>query len=84
MTKSNDFDVNSGFSRVMDPRDARRQLHMSAGLVAVLALAAAAVLATPKAQHVAANPKPITLTVQAPQLIHVQQAAQSGKILPGG
>ena len=69
-----DIEPNSGFTRVMDPQDARRQLHVSAALAAVLAVAAAALLVMPRTQQVAANPKPITLTVQAPQLVHVQQA----------
>ena len=85
MTMQRKFDIepNAGFARTMDPQDARRHLHMSAGFIGVMALAIAAVMATPKADKVAANPKSITLTVQAPQLVHVQQA-QSGKILPGG
>ena len=85
MTTQRNFDIepNAGFTRTMDPLDARRQLHMSTGFVVVLAVAIAAVMATPKAERVAANPKSITLTVQAPQLAHVQQA-QSGKLLPGG
>ena len=70
-----DLEPNSGFTRVMDP-------HVSAALAAVLAIAAAAVLAMPRTQQIASTPKPITLTVQAPQLVHVQQAQI--KAQPGG
>ena len=77
-----DLEPNSGFTRVMDPQDARRQLHVSAALAAVLAIAAAAVLAMPRTQQIASTPKTITLTVQAPQLVHVQQAQI--KAQPGG
>ncbi len=72
----------AGFTRVMDPRDARRQLHASAVILGILGLAAVMVLATPRMPQVATSSAPVRLTVQAPQIVHVQQAAIA--LQPGG
>jgi hypothetical protein len=74
--------TDAGFTRGMDPQDARRQLHISAAILAVLALAAGLVLATPRYTQIAANPAPVKLTVQAPQLVHVKEARMVRQ--PGG
>ena len=80
MTVSNHFDPvqDAGFTRAMDSCDARRQLHVSAAaIVAIMAIAAVVVIATPGLLHGAYNPAPIELTVHAPQLVHVQQAVRA-------
>jgi hypothetical protein len=72
----------AGFTRVMDPQDARRQLHISAAILGVMAVAAALVLSTPRFPQMAENHAPVKLTVQAPQLVHIQQASATQQ--PGG
>ena len=62
----------SGLVRAIDPQTARRQLHMSLGLLGVLAVASAGAafgLRPGPAAH-----SPVSLTVQAPQMIHIQHA----------
>ena len=67
-----------GLVRAIDPQTARRQLHMSLGVLGVLALAATGAAfglrpgATPHG--------PASLTVQAPQMVHVQHA----RVIPRG
>ncbi len=73
---------NAGFSRAMDPQDARRQLHVSAAIVGVLAIAATVVLSLPRLPEVASAREPVKLTVQAPQIVHVKHASSAAQ--PGG
>ena len=61
-----------GLVRAIDPQTARRQLHMSLGLLAVLAVASAGAA-------FGLRPGPVAeakthFTVQAPQMVHVQHA----------
>ena len=61
-----------GLVRAIDPQTARRQLHMSLGLLAVLAVASAgAALGLRPAPMAQAKAH---FTVQAPQMVHVQHA----------
>lgn len=57
--------------------DARRQLHVSAAIVAIMAVAAVAPLAMPRPPHGAYNPAPIKLTVHAPLHAHFERAARA-------
>jgi hypothetical protein len=62
----------NGLVRAIDPQAARRQLRLSLGLLSVLALASAGAA-------FGLGPGPVDLTptgvtVQAPQMVHVQQA----------
>ena len=75
-------DRDAGFTRVMDPRAARRQLHVSAAVAAIFGLAAAVMLTTAQVPASAPANQQVKMTVQAPQMVHVQQA--SVKAQPGG
>ena len=62
----------SGLIRSIDPQTARRQLHLSLGVLGILAMASAGV-----AFGLRPSPVDLTatrLTVQAPQMVHVQHA----------
>jgi hypothetical protein len=62
-----------GLVRAIDPQTARRQLHMSLGVLGILAVASAGAalgLRPGPAAH-----SPVSLTVQAPQMVHVQHAS---------
>jgi len=61
-----------GLVRAIDPQTARRQLHMSLGLLGVLAVALAGAAFGLRPGPV--DQSPARLTVQAPQMIHVQHA----------
>jgi hypothetical protein len=61
-----------GLVRVIGPQAARRQLHLSLGLLGILAVASAGAA-------LGLRPGPVDLTharhtVQAPQMVHVQHA----------
>ncbi len=75
-------DRDAGFARVIDPRAARRQLHVSAAVAAIFGLAAAVMLSTAQVPAAAPAYQQVRLTVQAPQMMHVQQAAS--RMQPGG
>ena len=62
----------NGLIRSIDPQAARRQLHLSLGVLGILAMASAGV-----AFGLRPGPVDLTatrLTVQAPQMVHVQHA----------
>ena len=61
-----------GLIRVIGPRAARRQLHLSLGLLGVLAVASAG--AAFGLRPGLLDQSPAGLTVQAPQMVHVQHA----------
>jgi hypothetical protein len=71
------FDADAGFTRRIDPKAARRQFNMSLGLVVALTVATLGSALTVGAPSVVASREPARLTVQAPQLIHTQQAART-------
>ena len=61
----------SGLVRAIDPQTARRQLHMSLGVLGALVIATGAgssLRPAPAAQT------QVRLTVQAPKMVHVQHA----------
>ena len=62
----------NGLIRVIGPHAARRQLHMSLGLLGLVALATAG--ATFGLRPGPVDQNPARLTAQAPQMIHVQHA----------
>ena len=65
----------AGFTRAIDPVAAHRQFVLSLGLVAVITVATIAATLTLKVgetRSASAN-----ITVQAPQMMHVQQADQA-------
>ena len=68
----------SGLVRTIDPQTARRQLHMSLGVLGVLALATAGAAVGLRPGPMA--PMQASLTVQAPQMVHVQHA----RMIPRG
>lgn len=76
--------TDEGFLHKMDPEAARRQFTMSLGMVVVLAVATLAATFTLQIKPVQVQSAPAALVVQAPQLVHVQQAAQDMKRQPGG
>ena len=61
-----------GLVRSIDPQTARRQLHLSLGLLGVLAVASAGAAFGLRPGPTAHGP--VSLTVQAPQMVHVQHA----------
>ncbi len=61
----------SGLVRAIDPQTARRQLHMSLGVLGALVVATGAGLSLRPAPT---TPTQVRLTVQAPQMVHVQHA----------
>ena len=61
-----------GLVRAIDPQSARRQLHMSLGALGILTVVSAGAafgLRPGPMTH-----SPVSLTVQAPQMVHVQHA----------
>ena len=62
----------NGLIRVIGPRAARRQLRMSLALLGVLAAATAGAALCPRPGLL--DQSPAGLTVQAPQMVHVQHA----------
>jgi hypothetical protein len=62
----------SGLIRSIDPQTARRQLHLSLGVLGVLAAASASAVFGLRPGPV--DLTPARLTVQAPQMVHVQHA----------
>jgi hypothetical protein len=76
-----------GFRRTVEPEAARQQLHMSLGLVVLLAIAAAAIGLSfrfePQVLEARIN-APVRLVVQMPQHVNVLQAARKSTELPGG
>ena len=58
--------------RAIGPQAARRQLHMSLGLLGVLAVASTGAAFGLRSRHL--DQSPARLTVQAPQMVHVQHA----------
>ena len=76
-----------GFRRTVDPDAARQQLHMSFGLVILLAAAIAGLALSFHFEPqtlVAGMNAPVKLVVQVPQRIEVQQASRKSAELPGG
>ena len=61
-----------GLVRAIDPQAARRQLHLSLGVLGLLALASAGAAFGLRPGPV--DLTPAHLTVQAPQMVHVQHA----------
>ena len=61
-----------GLVRAIAPQAARRQLHLSLGVLGLLALASAGVALGLRPGPV--DLTPTRLTVQAPQMVHVQHA----------
>ena len=61
-----------GLVRAIDPQAARRQLHLSLGVLGLLAVASAGAAFGLRPGPV--NLTPARLTVQAPQMVHVQHA----------
>ena len=61
-----------GLIRVIDPQAARRQLHLSLGVLGLLALASAGAACGLRPGPV--DLTPARLAVQAPQMVHVQHA----------
>ena len=62
----------SGLVRTIDPQAARRQLHLSLGVLGLLAVASAGAAFGLRSGPV--DLTPARLTVQAPQMVHVQHA----------
>ncbi len=62
----------SGLIRVIGPQAARRQLHLSLGLIGMLAIASAGVAFG--LRPVPVDQSQARLTVQAPQMVHAQHA----------
>ena len=62
----------SGLIRVISPQAARRQLRLSLGLLGVLAVASVGFVFGLRPGP--ADQSPARLTVQAPQMVHVQHA----------
>ena len=62
----------NGLVRAIGPQAARRQLHMSLGVLGLLALASAGAAFGLRPGPV--DQSPARLTVQAPQMVHVQHA----------
>ena len=61
-----------GLVRAIDPQAARRQLHLSLGVLGLLAVASAGAAFGLRPGPV--DLTPARLTVQAPQMVHVQHA----------
>ena len=61
-----------GLVRAIDPQTARRQLHLSLGVLGLLAVASAGAAFGLRPGPV--DLTPARLTVQAPQMVHVQHA----------
>ncbi len=76
------------FYQSVKPEDARWQLQLGIGFIAVLTLVAAVYSMTVGFQglRVASLEKPTAriLVVQQPQVVHTRQAAELVKTLPGG
>jgi hypothetical protein len=85
MSNIETFDrTDEGFINNIDPQAARRQLSMSLGMVVVLAAATVAAAFTLQIEPIPVKNAPVTMVVQAPQLVHVRQAATEMKRQPGG
>ena len=76
--------ADAGFIREIDPEAARHQLKMSLGLIAVLTFGLLATGLTARNAPRSPSSEPAHLTVQAPQLVHVQQAGRISARQPGG
>ena len=74
----------SGFVQAISPDMARRQLKISAALVAALAIATIFVASLAQVQPRYAEPAHVKLTIQAPGVMQVQQATSKPKVQPGG
>ena len=77
----------SGFMRSIDPHAARRQLNMSVGLVAVLAIVAAVTALSFRfePQILAAGMRaPVKLIVEIPHHVRMEQAAAHARQIPSG
>lgn len=74
----------SGFIQAISPDVARRQLKLSAALVAALAVATVFVASLGNFQPRYAEPATVKLTVQAPGVMQVQQANSKFRVQPGG
>ena len=61
-----------GLVRAIDPQTARRQLHLSLGVLGILAMASAGAAFGLRPGPV--DLTPARLTVQAPQMVHLQHA----------
>lgn len=74
----------AGFNAGVDPRAARRQFNISAGLAAVMGVVALALTFVAPMQPVEMSREKLQMTVQAPQKVLVRQAAQDVSLRPGG
>lgn len=74
----------AGFTQGIDPDSARRQFNISAGLAAVLGVAALAVSFLAPLKPVEVSRERLQMTVQAPQKVQVRHAAQDARQFPGG
>jgi hypothetical protein len=74
----------AGFNAGVDPRAARRQFNVSAGLAAVMGIVALALTVVMPIKPVDVSREQLQMTVQAPQKVQVRHAARDAKILPGG
>jgi hypothetical protein len=68
--------ADDGFIQKIDPEAARWQFNLSLSLVAVLAIGTLTAAMTLRIEPVSMSAAPARLVVQAPQIMHVQQAAQ--------
>ena len=79
-----DSNQDDGFTTRIDPQAARRQFNMSLGMVVALAIATVSAAYTLRIDTSAPAPATSRLVVQAPQVLHVQQARQDTRSQPGG
>ena len=80
MTHLPDQSSRNGLIRAIDPQTARRQLHMSLGVLGVLVVAAGAGLTL---RHAPTAHAQASLTVQAPQIVHMQHARYMPRAVAG-
>jgi hypothetical protein len=81
--RNSDRIPSAGYSWSIDPNSARRQFNMSIGLLAVMAVAICAVAFTSDLTPAPVSSRTARLTVQAPQLVHIQQAENPAS-MPSG
>ena len=76
--------MDAGFIRAIDREAARRQFNMSLGVGMVLSLATVASALTLGIGPAPAAREASRITVQSPQIVHVQQAETRALRQPGG
>ena len=77
-------DNDTGFIRAIDCEAARRQFNMSLCLLLVFTLATVAILVPSGFRPAPAAREAWRITVQLPQMVHVQQAETPAQRPPGG